>query len=171
MAGGYWGKGNNPYWNYDYDAANSRQRANNAESESQHARFDTIKAQSDASLARSKVNMANIEISNLRNQLNSTINSHKKVVVDYEEKLMSVRTVAFKLAVRSNIFERTLTRLQDQWPDKKENILDEIQRQKNHCSTQEYRDNWWGWVSQTDPSSDQSYLDFPFPEREIKNKP
>ncbi|EMJ2323333.1 hypothetical protein V7L32_003764 [Salmonella enterica] len=169
MAGGYWGKGNNPYWNYDYDAANSRQRANNAESESQHARFDTIKAQSDASLARSKVNMANIEISNLRNQLNSTINSHKKVVADYEQRLEEQKSISFKLIMKINIFERTLNRLQEQWPDKQENILDEIQYQKNHCSADEYRDKWWKWVSDGGLTLDSNCLKFPYPERELKN--
>ncbi|EDU8162838.1 hypothetical protein CSU90_005540, partial [Salmonella enterica subsp. diarizonae] len=70
-----------------------------------------------------------------------------------------------------NIFERTLVKLTEEWSDKKDYILDEIQCQKNLCSTQEYRDNWWGWVNQEDPSSDHSYLDFPFPERVLKNKP
>ncbi|EBB1562566.1 hypothetical protein CG885_27355 [Salmonella enterica] len=42
---------------------------------------------------------------------------------------------------------------------------------KDDGYTQEYRDNWWGWVNQEDPSSDHSYLDFPFPERVLKNKP
>lgn len=155
--------GKNPFWNYDYNAAQRNREIVDSYKQANEARLDSQQAQFEAS-------MANDRVGRIQMQLNNTINSHKKVVADYEQRLQNTKTVAFKLAIRSNIFERTLTRLQDQWPDKKENILDEIQRQKNHCTTQEYRDNWWGWVSQNDPSSDNSYLDFPFPDRELKHK-
>lgn len=154
----------NPFWNYDYNAAqrnreivDSYQQANEARLDSQQSQFET--------------SMANDRVSRIQMQLNNTINSHKKVVADYEQRLQKTKTVAFKLAIRSNIFKRTLVKLTEEWPEKKDHILDEIQRQKNHCTTQEYRDNWWGWVSQNDPSSDNSYLDFPFPDRELKHKP
>ncbi|OAT55276.1 hypothetical protein M989_01193 [Kluyvera georgiana ATCC 51603] len=156
--------GKNPFWNYDYNAAQRNREIVDSYQQANEARLDSQQSQFEAS-------MANDRVSRIQMQLNNTINSHKKVVADYEQRLQKTKTVAFKLAIRSNIFERTLTQLQDQWPDKKENILDEIQRQKNHCTTQEYRDNWWGWVSQNDPSSDNSYLDFPFPDRELKHKP
>lgn len=154
----------NPFWNYDYNAAqrnreivDSYQQANEARLDSQQSQFET--------------SMANDRVSRIQMQLNNTINSHKKVVADYEQRLQKTKTVAFKLAIRSNIFKRTLVKLTEEWPEKKDHILDEIQRQKNHCTTQEYRDNWWGWVSQNDPSSDNSYLDFPFTDRELKHKP
>lgn len=156
--------GKNPFWNYDYNAAQRNREIVDSYQQVNEARLDYQQSQFEAS-------MANDRVSRIQMQLNNTVNSHKKVVADYEQRLQKTKTVAFKLAIRSNIFERTLTQLQDQWPDKKENILDEIQRQKNHCTTQEYRDNWWGWVSQNDPSSDNSYLDFPFPDRELKHKP
>lgn len=156
--------GKNPFWNYDYNAAQRNREIVDSYQQANEARLDSQQSQFEAS-------MANDRVSRIQMQLNNTINSHKKVVADYEQRLQKTKTVAFKLAIRSNIFERTLTQLQDQWPDKKENILDEIQLQKNHCTTQEYRDNWWGWVSQNDPSSDNSYLDFPFPDRELKHKP
>lgn len=156
--------GKNPFWNYDYNAAQRNREIVDSYQQANEARLDSQQSQFEAS-------MANDRVSRIQMQLNNTINSHKKVVADYEQRLQKTKTVAFKLAIRSNIFERTLTQLQDQWPDKKENILDAIQRQKNHCTTQEYRDNWWGWVSQNDPSSDNSYLDFPFPDRELKPKP
>lgn len=156
--------GKNPFWNYDYNAAQRNREIVDSYQQANEARLDSQQSQFEAS-------MANDRVSRIQMQLNNTINSYKKVVADYEQRLQKTKTVAFKLAIRSNIFERTLTQLQDQWPDKKENILDEIQRQKNHCTTQEYRDNWWGWVSQNDPSSDNSYLDFPFPDRELKHKP
>ncbi|MBJ9816510.1 hypothetical protein I5679_06325 [Citrobacter koseri] len=155
--------GKNPFWNYDYNAAQRNREIVDSYQQANEARLDSQQSQFEAS-------MANDRVSRIQMQLNNTINSHKKVVADYEQRLQKTKTVAFKLAIRSNIFERTLTQLQDQWPDKKENILDEIQRQKNNCTTQEYRDNWWGWVNQNDPSSDNSYLDFPFPDRELKHK-
>ncbi|AUQ25118.1 hypothetical protein [Dickeya zeae] len=156
--------GKNPFWNYDSNAAQRNREIVDSYQQANEARLDSQQAQFEASMANDRVNR-------LQMRLNNTINSHKKIVDGYEQRLQNTKTVAFKLAIRSNIFERTLNRLQEQWPEKKENILDEIQRQKNHCTTQEYRDNWWGWVSQADPSSDHSYLDFPFPDRELKNKP
>ncbi|ECC5184988.1 hypothetical protein CS238_05270 [Salmonella enterica] len=164
MAGGYWGKGNNPYWNFDSDASLRNSQMNDAYKLANDARLNTQQAQFETSMAQD-------EVQRLRTYLNQTINSHKKEIDTYEQRLKNNKTVIFKLAIRSNIFKRTLVKLTDVWPDKKDYILDEIQCQKNLCSTQEYRDNWWGWVNQEDPSTDHSYLDFPFPERELKNKP
>ena len=156
--------GKNPFWNYDYNAAQRNREIVDSYQQTNEARLDSQQAQFEASMANDRVNR-------IQMQLNNTINSHKKVVADYEQRLQKTKTVAFKLAIRSNIFKRTLVKLTEEWPEKKDHILDEIQRQKNHCTTQEYRDNWWGWVSQNDPSSDNSYLDFPFPDRELKHKP
>ncbi|WP_444878328.1 hypothetical protein [Citrobacter koseri] len=156
--------GKNPFWNYDYNAAQRNREIVDSYQQANEARLDSQQSQFEAS-------MANDRVSRIQMQLNNTINSHKKVVADYEQRLQKTKTVAFKLAIRSNIFKRTLVELTEEWPEKKDHILDEIQRQKNHCTTQEYRDNWWGWVSQNDPSSDNSYLDFPFPDRELKHKP
>ncbi|MBS5936700.1 MAG: hypothetical protein KIA66_06940 [Veillonella sp.] len=156
--------GKNPFWNYDYNAAQRNREIVDSYQQANEARLDSQQSQFEAS-------MANDRVSRIQMQLNNTINSHKKVVADYEQRLQKTKTVAFKLAIRSNIFKRTLVKLTEEWPEKKDHILDEIQRQKNHCTTQEYRDNWWGWVSQNDPSSDNSYLDFPFPDRELKHKP
>ncbi|EAQ4624554.1 hypothetical protein IRI75_002225 [Salmonella enterica] len=156
--------GKNPFWNYDYNAAQRNREIVDSYQQANEARLDSQQSQFEAS-------MANDRVSRIQMQLNNTINSHKKVVADYEQRLQKTKTVAFKLAIRSNIFKRTLVKLTEEWPEKKDHILDEIQRQKNHCTTQEYRDNWWGWVNQNDPSSDNSYLDFPFPDRELKHKP
>ncbi|HCK3133412.1 TPA: hypothetical protein NZJ50_002993 [Salmonella enterica subsp. enterica serovar Ruiru] len=153
--------GKNPFWNYDYNAAQRNREIVDSYQQANEARLDSQQAQFEASMSNDRVNR-------IQMQLNNTINSHKKVVADYEQRLHKTKTVAFKLAIRSNIFKRTLIKLTEEWPDKKDHILDEIQHQKNHCSTQEYRDNWWGWVSQSDPSSDHSYLEFPFPDRELR---
>ncbi|HHY6381628.1 TPA: hypothetical protein ACV44O_000339 [Salmonella enterica] len=156
--------GKNPFWNYDYNAAQRNREIVDSYQQANEARLDSQQAQFEAS-------MANDRVSRIQMQLNNTINNHKRVVADYEQRLHNTKTVAFKLAIRSNIFKRTLVKLTEEWPEKKDHILDEIQRQRNLCTTQEYRDNWWGWVSQNDPSSDNSYLDFPFPDRELKHKP
>ncbi|WP_273875278.1 hypothetical protein [Serratia marcescens] len=162
MAGGYWGKGNNPYWNYDTDAANSRQRANDAESEAQRAKLDTQQAQFDTSIANDRANR-------LQMQLNNTINSNRKVVADYEQRLEGFKQNFFKIMMQSNIFYRTLNKLQDDWPDRKEHILDEIQRQRDFCNQAEYHDKWWNAVSQNNIGD--SVLEFPYPKRELKSKP
>lgn len=156
--------GKNPFWNYDYNAAQRNREIVDSYQQANEARLDSQQAQFEAS-------MANDRVSRIQMQLNNTINNHKRVVADYEQRLHNTKTVVFKLAIRSNIFKRTLVKLTEEWPEKKDHILDEIQRQRNLCTTQEYRDNWWGWVSQNDPSSDNSYLDFPFPDRELKHKP
>lgn len=162
MAGGYWGKGNNPYWNFDSDAALRNSQTNDAYRLANDARLDTQQAQFEASMANDRVNR-------IQMQLNNTINSHKKVVADYEQRLEEQKSISFKLIMKINIFERTLNRLQEQWPDKQENILDEIQYQKNHCSADEYREKWWKWVSDGGLTLDSNCLKFPYPERELKN--
>ncbi|MEC5343173.1 hypothetical protein ABRZ24_11280 [Brenneria populi] len=164
MAGGYWGKGNNPYWNYDYEAANNRSRLNQADANANQAQLDAQAAQFEASAANDKTH-------NLQMRLNQTINSHKKVIDGYEQRLEQQRMISFKLIMKVNIFERTLNRLQEQWPDNKENILDEIQLQKDHCSVEEYREKWWKWINDGGLTLEANCLKFPFPDRELKNKP
>jgi len=154
MAGGYWGKNQNPYWNYDSDAARQDQRANNAELNAFRAGLAAETAEGDAS--------------RLRNQLNNTITNHKKVVSGYEQKIERMQTSFFRLAIKSNIFYKTLLKLQEKWPDKKEDILDEIQVARNEANTEEYRQKWWTWVKEFDMSPENDYLKFPFESREIK---
>ncbi|MDM2724215.1 hypothetical protein [Citrobacter sp. Cy230] len=162
MAGGYWGKGNNPYWNYDHDAANNRQRANDAESEAQRAKIDTQQAQFDSFMANDRANR-------LQMQLNNTINSNRKIVADYEQRLEHFKLNFYKVALQRNIFKTTLDRLQEQWPDRKEDILDEIQRQRERCNEPEYREKWWNFIGEN--KLGDSILEFPYPKRELKNKP
>ncbi|EJW0364833.1 hypothetical protein N8I43_004227 [Salmonella enterica] len=162
MAGGYWGKGNNPYWNYDHDAANNRQRTNDAESEAQRAKIDTQQAQFDSSMANDRANRLQI-------QLNNTINSNRKVVADYEQRLEHFKLNFYKVALQRNIFKTTLDRLQEQWPERKEDILDEIHRQRERCNEPEYREKWWSFIGEN--KLGDSILEFPYPKREPKNKP
>ncbi|MBJ3139024.1 hypothetical protein JGB53_25415, partial [Salmonella enterica subsp. enterica serovar Typhimurium] len=75
----------------------------------------------------------------------------------------------YKIALQRNIFKTTLERLQKQWPERKEDILDEIQRQRDRCNMPEYREKWWNAVSQNNIGD--SVLEFPYAKRELKNKP
>ncbi|HFM2130301.1 TPA: hypothetical protein ACG6SZ_005059, partial [Escherichia coli] len=151
------------FWNYDYNAAqrnreivDSYQQANEATLNSQQAQFEA--------------SMANDRVSRIQVQLNNTINSHKKAIADYEQRLEEQKAISFKLIMKVNIFERTLNRLQEQWPEKKESILDEIQHQKDYCSVEEYKEKWWKWVNDGGLTPEANCLKFPYPEREIKNK-
>lgn len=155
--------GKNPFWNYDYDAAQRNREIVDSYQQANEARLNSQQAQFEAS-------MANDRVSRIQVQLNNTINSHKKAIADYEQRLEEQKAISFKLIMKVNIFERTLNRLQEQWPEKKESILDEIQHQKDYCSVEEYKEKWWKWVNDGGLTPEANCLKFPYPEREIKNK-
>ncbi|MBJ7175749.1 hypothetical protein [Escherichia coli] len=155
--------GKNPFWNYDYNAAQRNREIVDSYQQANEARLNSQQAQFEAS-------MANDRVSRIQVQLNNTINSHKKVIADYEQRLEEQKAISFKLIMKVNIFERTLNRLQEQWPEKKESILDEIQHQKDYCSVEEYKEKWWKWVNDGGLTPEANCLKFPYPEREIKNK-
>lgn len=155
--------GKNPFWNYDYNAAQRNREIVDSYQQANEARLNSQQAQFEAS-------MANDRFSRIQVQLNNTINSHKKAIADYEQRLEEQKAISFKLIMKVNIFERTLNRLQEQWPEKKESILDEIQHQKDYCSVEEYKEKWWKWVNDGGLTPEANCLKFPYPEREIKNK-
>ena len=155
--------GKNPFWNYDYNAAQRNREIVDSYQQANEARLNSQQAQFEAS-------MANDRVSRIQVQLNNTINSHKKAIADYEQRLEEQKAISFKLIIKVNIFERTLNRLQQQWPEKKESILDEIQHQKDYCSVEEYKEKWWKWVNDGGLTPEANCLKFPYPEREIKNK-
>ncbi|HFL9505229.1 TPA: hypothetical protein ACG52B_004797, partial [Escherichia coli] len=152
-----------PFWNYDYNAAQRNREIVDSYQQANEARLNSQQAQFEAS-------MANDRVSRIQVQLNNTINSHKKAIADYEQRLEEQKAISFKLIMKVNIFERTLNRLQEQWPEKKESILDEIQHQKDYCSVEEYKEKWWKWVNDGGLTPEANCLKFPYPEREIKNK-
>lgn len=153
--------GKNPFWNYDYNAAQRNREIVDSYQQANEARLNSQQAQFEAS-------MANDRVSRIQVQLNNTINSHKKAIADYEQRLEEQKAISFKLIMKVNIFERTLNRLQEQWPEK--SILDEIQHQKDYCSVEEYKEKWWKWVNDGGLTPEANCLKFPYPEREIKNK-
>ncbi|EDJ9086179.1 hypothetical protein GFI45_14110 [Salmonella enterica subsp. enterica] len=154
--------GKNPFWNYDYNAAQRNREIVDSYQQANEARLDSQQAQFEAS-------MANDRVSRIQMQLNNTINSHKKVVADYEQRLEEYKQNFFRVALHKNILFRTVRRLQEEWPDKKEFILDEMQRQRDFCSQDDYREGWWNAIKDNNLKDD--YLEFPYPKRDIKHKP
>lgn len=154
--------GKNPFWNYDYNAAQRNREIVDSYQQANEARLDSQQAQFEAS-------MANDRVSRIQMQLNNTINSHKKVVADYEQRLEGYKQNFFRVALHKNILFRTVRRLQEEWPDKKEFILDEMQRQRDFCSQDDYREGWWNAIKDNNLKDD--YLEFPYPKRDIKHKP
>ncbi|HFI9432752.1 TPA: hypothetical protein ACGSTJ_004884, partial [Escherichia coli] len=135
------------------EIVDSYQQANEARLNSQQAQFEA--------------SMANDEVNHLQLRLNQTIASHKKVVNGYEQQLEGFKNNFFRVALHKNILYRTISKLQEEWPDKKEFILDEMQRQRDLCNQQDYRERWWNAIKGNNLADD--YLDFPFPERKVKN--
>ncbi|EJU7771370.1 hypothetical protein KAB52_002288 [Salmonella enterica subsp. salamae serovar 4,12:e,n,x:1,6] len=154
--------GKNPFWNYDYNAAQRNREIVDSYQQANEARLDSQQAQFEASMSNDKTR-------NLQMRLNQTIASHKKVVDGYEQQLEGFRLNFFKIMMQSNIFFRTLNKLQEDWPERKEDILDEIQRQRDRCNMPEYREKWWNAVSSNNIGD--SVLEFPYSKREPKNKP
>ena len=88
--------GKNPFWNYDYNAAQRNREIVDSYQQANEARLDSQQSQFEAS-------MANDRVSRIQMQLNNTINSHKKVVADYEQRLEGFRLNFFKIMMQSNI--------------------------------------------------------------------
>jgi len=164
MAGGYWGKGNNPFSNFDYDAASRDREMHRVKGESHQQRLD-----SELELQRIE-QQSSSEVSKMRIRMNATIASHNEEIKVYEQRLNSMALGLYNLAIRSNTFYRTLVKLQEKWPDKKEDILDEIQTQRDYCITPEYRQQWWVWANdfKKNPNDKDEYFNFPFTKRSVR---
>lgn len=108
--------GKNPFWNYDYNAAQRNREIVDSYQQTNEARLDSQQAQFEASMANDRVNR-------IQMQLNNTINSHKKVVADYEQRLEEYKQNFFRVALHKNILFRTVRRLQEEWPDKRNSSL------------------------------------------------
>ena len=72
--------GKNPFWNYDYNAAQRNREIVDSYQQANEARLNSQQAQFEAS-------MANDEVNHLQLRLNKAIASHKKVVNGYEQQL------------------------------------------------------------------------------------
>lgn len=162
MANGYWGKGNNPYSNFDYESASRDRQMHRIQGEAQQERLDNELNLQSVEMDRSA------DLSKMRIKMNATIASHQKEIKSYEQRLDNMSQGLYKLAIRSNIFQRTLIKLQEKWPEKKEDILDEIQTQKDFCLKDEYQKIWWNWAKdfKNVPNHTDAYFDFPFEKRQ-----
>lgn len=167
MAGGFWGKGNNPYWNFDYDTSSRDRQMHRIQGEAHQERLDHEIDLQNVEMDRSA------DLSKMRIKMNATIASHKKEINAYEQRLNSMTMGLYNLAIRSNIFHRTLVKLQEKWPEKKEDILDEIQIQRDYCVSPEYKQQWWDWANdfKKAPNDDDEYFNFPFAKRQASRKP
>jgi CRISPR/Cas system-associated endoribonuclease Cas2 len=96
--------GKNPFWNYDYNAAQRNREIVDSYQQANEARLDSQQSQFEAS-------MANDRVSRIQMQLNNTINSHKKVVADYEQRLEEYKQF-LSCSFHKNILFRTVRRLQ-----------------------------------------------------------
>ncbi|HDZ2869676.1 TPA: hypothetical protein RST14_005379, partial [Klebsiella pneumoniae] len=92
--------GKNPFWNYDYNAAQRNREIVDSYQQANEAMLDSQQSQFEAS-------MANDRVSRIQMQLNNTINSHKKVVADYEQRLEEYKKNFFRVALHKNILFRT----------------------------------------------------------------
>lgn len=149
MAGGHWAKGQNPYFNYDFDAAEQHQRSLNSESEAKREKSNADAANADASRLRRRSVQASAETGVLKRQLGET------------------KGAVYKLAIRANIMQRTLNDLIAKHPGLAEEILDTIQINRTFCNQPEYQDKWWDYLNSLDYSKEIDYLNFPYEKREI----
>jgi len=154
MAGGYWEKGQNPYWNYDSDAALNDKRR--------------IDAQLDASRAQHEVKMLKEREQVEQAQTTSALNAAANVQANLSKKIQDGKEAFYKLAMKSNIFQAALEELIIKNPEMADEILDAIQASRDKCNAQDYRHKWWEWVSTSELTPQMNYLKFPFEQRENK---
>ena len=154
MAGGYWGKGQNPFWNYDSDAALNDRRRLDAEYDAHSTKLENERIQSQAD---SDFKYARLQISNLL-QEKENLNA----------KLKDIKAAFFKIAMRSNIFNRALNEIIESHPEIKDEILDSIQKSRDFYNQQEQLHKWWDWVHSVELKEDIEYLQFPYEKRQSK---
>ena len=150
MAGGFWGKGNNPFWNHDSDAALNHKQKLDAELDAFRAKLDSEDSHRRAVHAQQRVN--------------SVIRQSDQLVSE----LKDVKTVFFMAAIRSNILQGALEDLIAKHPHMADEILDTIQANRDKGNMEDYRQKWWDWVFSTELTTKNSYLKFPFEQRENK---
>jgi len=159
---GFWGKGNNPFFNHDFDAA---QRDREAHRASETAHKEKLAHELDLQNQRLDADAA---LSKLRIQKNAMEAQYKGKIKAYEAQIEEMRKAFYCMVIRSCIFERNLGNHIEKHPELSEELLDNLQKEREHCSTVEYRDKWWKWVHEVEINYDMEYLNFPFPKREPK---
>lgn len=171
MSGGYWAKGNNPFTNFDFDAATRDKENHRIRGEAHQQKLDNELQMKKHAFELQKIEQeSSADLSKMRIRMNATIASHNNEIKAYEQRLNSMTLGLYNLAIRSNTFYRTLVKLQEKWPDKKEDILDEIQTQRDYCVSAEYRQQWWDWANnfKKTPNDNDEYFNFPFAKRQVR---
>ncbi|MDY0920359.1 hypothetical protein [Leclercia sp. CFBP8987] len=159
---GFWGKGNNPFFNHDFDAA---QRDREAHRVSETAHKEKLAHELDLQTQRLDADAA---LSKLRIQKNAMEAQYKGKIKAYEAQIVEMRKAFYCMALRSCVFEKNLNDFIEKHPELSEELLDNLQEAKEHCYAVEYRDKWWKWVNEVEINYDMDYLEFPFPKRESK---
>ncbi|QFH49734.1 hypothetical protein [Leclercia adecarboxylata] len=159
---GFWGKGNNPFFNHDFDAA---QRDREAHRASETAHKEKLAHELDLQTQRLDADAA---LSKLRIQKNAMEAQYKGKIKAYEAQIVEMRKAFYWMALRSCVFEKNLNDFIEKHPELSEELLDNLQEAKEHCYAVEYRDKWWKWVNEVEINFDMDYLKFPFPKRESK---
>ncbi|WP_052259274.1 hypothetical protein [Pantoea agglomerans] len=150
MAGGFWGKGENPFWNHDSDAALNDKQKLDAEADAFRARLDSEDSNHRAVQAQQRAT--------------SVIRQRDELVLE----LKNQKTVFFYTAMKSNILQGALEDLIAKNPHMADEILDTIQANRDKCNMQDYRQKWWDWIFTSELTPEMNYLKFPFDKRELK---
>ncbi|MEQ6277155.1 hypothetical protein [Kluyvera huaxiensis] len=155
MSGGYWGKGNNPFFNYDYEAASQDRELHRLKDSAHKEKLEH-----------------ELSISSLENELNVISRKNLFSNAEKEKRLENMKDGCFKLAIRSNIFQRTLANLMQKHPELQELIINELKVQHDHCMSDSYQKTWsqWAYDFKKNPNHYDAYFTFPFPLSEEPKK-
>ena len=159
---GFWGKGNNPFFNHDFDAAQRDREAHRAKDT---ALKERLAHELDLQTQRSS---AAGDLSRLRIQKNAMEAQYQEKIKAYEAQIDGMRKGFYNLGIRSQTFEKVINDLIEKNPHMSEEILDEIQTARDFCSTLEYRKKWWDYIHEVTIELNMEYLKFPYEKRPSK---
>ena len=148
MAGGFWGKGQNPFWNHDSDAALNHKQKLDAEADAFRARLDSEDSHHRAVQAQQRAT--------------SVIRQRDELVL----KLQNHKEAFYKLALKSNVLQNTINRLIKKNPEMESEIMELLGDEKQGVLSEEYTDKWWAWVKETDLDKNHEYVNLPFEKKD-----
>ncbi|UYM56348.1 hypothetical protein [Leclercia adecarboxylata] len=160
---GFWGKGNNPFFNHDFDAA---QRDREAHRASETAHKEKLAHELDLQNQRSDSDAA---LSRLRIKKNAMEAQYNEKIKAHEVQIEEMRKAFYFLLRHSCIYQNTLNELMVKHPDMKDEILDEIQSARDFNNRSEVKNNeLWKLVHEVNINREMDVLKFPYEEREPK---
>lgn len=160
---GFWGKGNNPFFNHDFDAAQRDREAHRAKDT---ALKEKLAYELDLQTQRSS---AAGDLSRLRIQKNAMESQYQEKIKAYEAQIEEMRKAFYFLIRHSFIYQNSLNELMVKHPDMKEEILDEIQSARDFNNRSEDKNNeLWELVHKVNINREMDVLKFPYEEREPK---